>query len=115
GGGLEALALRRGYGGRQKGSLTDVAEALYAMIRAGKDDLTRTFNLNKKSRPVDEATQPRLKKILRRKRKAEERLREAIDARNLHPDALLMAYLVRAEDVRLEEAPPVPAPLALAA
>jgi two-component system, sensor histidine kinase len=40
------------------------------------------------------------------------RLREAIDARNLHPDALLTAYLVRAEDVRVEEASPVPQALA---
>ncbi len=92
-----------------------MAEALYGLIRAGKDDLARTFNLNKKSRPVDQATQPRLQEIQRRKQEAEGRLLEAIDARNLHPDALLTAYLVRAEDVRVagpKVVPPVPEALA---
>src|SRR5207253_541464 len=40
GAGLELLALRRTYGGRRRGSLTDLAEELYRLIREGNADWT---------------------------------------------------------------------------
>jgi hypothetical protein len=99
GAGLEALALRRGYGGRPQGSLAAVAEELYAHVREGGTNLTRLFNLNKRSDRVRAVTEPRLDEIARRKAAAAARLRDTIDRRNLPPEALPTAYLVTAEEV----------------
>jgi hypothetical protein len=94
GAGLEALALRRAYQGRRRGSLRDLAEELYRLIRAGEDNLTRALNLNRLPASVLAVTAPRAQDIERRKALAEARLRETIDARNLRPEALPTAYLV---------------------
>ena len=46
--GLELLTLRRSYGGRQQGSLKDLAEQLYTFIQEGGIDLTKKFNLTRR-------------------------------------------------------------------
>jgi hypothetical protein len=101
--GLEVLALRRSYAGRKQGSLCGIAEDIYTMIREGKNNLTKVLNLNKLSKEVGQVKQKRLAEIDKRKREAEERLAQAIDARNLDRAALPTAHIVTANDVHIAE------------
>jgi hypothetical protein len=99
GAGLEVLALRRSYGVRRRGSQADVAEELYRLIRQGKDNLTKAFNLNKLAARVLAVTCPRLQEIMRRKAEERAKLLETIDVRNLPAEALVTAYIVTPADL----------------
>jgi len=101
GAGLEALALRRSYGGRRQGSLEDLAEELYRLIRNDEDNLTKLLNLNKLSQTVLSATSPRSTQIKQRKAEIDQAFWETIDATNLVPEALPTAYLVTAAEIEL--------------
>jgi hypothetical protein len=98
--GLEVVALRRAYAGRQEGSIQDVLELVYDMIQAGKDNLTKALNLTKVKTLRDLLRlAERQAEILRRKAEAEDELLRTISlsAQSLgeHPTALV----VRAADV----------------
>jgi hypothetical protein len=97
--GLEALALRRSYNTRRQGSLTDLAGALYQLIREGKDNL-KDLNPTKMSCQLKRSLDQRVKDISSRKQEAAKTLIEAIDTRNLTEEALITAYVVRKDDVR---------------
>jgi hypothetical protein len=97
--GLEVLALRRPYGGRRRGSLAAVAEELYQLIRQGKDNLTKTLNLNKVPEKVLGVTSTRLREILLRKAEAEAKLWITINVLNLPPEYLATAYVVTPADI----------------
>jgi hypothetical protein len=99
--GLELAALRRGYGGRREGSLVDVAEAVYRLLRDGKDNLTTALNLHKRSGRMEAASAARREEIARRKAGAERDLDDEIDARNHPPATLRTGYVVTADDVGL--------------
>ena len=99
GAGLELLALRRTYGGRRQGSLTDLAEELYRLIREGNADWTKALNLNKMAGPLREIAELRLADLEARKGRAEADLAARIDARNLDPAVLATAYLLLADEV----------------
>jgi hypothetical protein len=109
GAGLEALALRRTYKGRRRGSLTALAEQLYRLIRSGEDNL-RTLNLSRIEGSVLAVTGPRAQDIERRKAVAEARLREMIDTRHLCPAGLPTAYLVNSDQMYTFDLPPDQAP-----
>jgi hypothetical protein len=101
GAGMEVLALRRAYKGRREGSLTDLAEIVYRLIREGEMNLTRALNLNKKYARL-EAVAAERRRLLRAKRSAaEEALTAQIDARNLDLGDLPTACLLRPEDCRV--------------
>jgi hypothetical protein len=98
--GLEVLALRRAYRGRRQGSLTDLAEEIYRLVRGGGTNLTAALNLRKRGRALDELAAARAADIARRKAAAEADLFAAIDVRGLDPATLPTAWLVTADDVR---------------
>jgi hypothetical protein len=58
--GLEVLALRRGYGGRARGSITAVAEAVFREIHRGGRDLGGALHLTRESPEVATASLARL-------------------------------------------------------
>jgi len=101
GAGLEVLALRRSYGGRREGSLRDVAEAVYHMIREGRSNLGKELNLSKQTRVINEVARPRAAELERHKAEAGAGLFARIDVGRLEADALLTGFLVRAEDIRV--------------
>lgn len=80
--GLEALALRRSYGGRRQGSLADVAEAIYQTVQAGESDLTRRLNLNRRFRALSEVSDVRVTELQERKEAALQDLWELMDPAN---------------------------------
>ena len=79
--------MRRSYLGRRQGSLTDLAEAIYDMIRRDDENLTRTLNPNKRSTAIRKLTRKRRRRIQRLKHEAEQDLQARIDTRLLHPNA----------------------------
>jgi hypothetical protein len=98
GAGLELLALRRGYKGRRCGSLRDLAEAIYELIRSGDINLTRALNLNRLGQ-LEKLSRPRKEMIAQRKQAAEQGLMQRIDLRNIDGSTLATACIVTAADV----------------
>jgi hypothetical protein len=94
GAGLELLVFRRTYKGRRQGSLTDLAEELYQLIRQGDTNLVKALNLNKLTGPLLHLSEERLDEVDARTRQAQADLLSRIDARNLDRDLLPTAYLV---------------------
>jgi hypothetical protein len=91
--GLEVLSLRRCRGGRRKGSLVDVAEALYQFIRGGGDNLTRALNLTRSFRELAAVRSGHTQSLLERQQAARERLYDAIDRRRLDEDTTMLTGL----------------------
>ncbi len=98
GAGLELLALRRAYRDRKRGSLVDLAEAIYQLIRSGKTNLTKTLNLNRIGR-LEQLASPRKTMIENRKKQAEDNLVARIDVRNIDLAAVVTGYLVSRADL----------------
>jgi hypothetical protein len=101
--GLEVLALRRGYGGRRQGSLVDIAEAVYALIRAGGGDLTRGLNLTRLFQELNQV-QAHQRRLHTRKEKGREALHHAIDTRHLPEAGQLPGWYVAAADIMVARA-----------
>jgi hypothetical protein len=97
--GLEVLALRRGHGGRRKGSITDLAEAIYAYIRAGGDNLTKELNLTRRFKELDQVQAGHYQVLQDRRQAARVRLYRTVDDRSLDKDALLTGLYVQALDI----------------
>ena len=53
--GLEALALRRGYGDRPSRSLRAIAEEIFDRIQAGDRDLSKAMHLTRPTKAIREA------------------------------------------------------------
>jgi hypothetical protein len=103
--GLELLAWRRTYQGRREGSLGDVAEAVYRLIREGKDNLGTALNLAKRSERMIATAEERSADVRLRKARAEQDLHDRIDVRNLNP-LPRTGYVVTAGNlVRVREEP----------
>jgi hypothetical protein len=102
GAGLELLTMRRSYGTRRRGSLSDLAEAIYKMIRSGEVNMTKALNLNRLG-GLRQPAEARREEIRQRKREAEDELMTRIDVRNLSPEALITACLVTAQDITDEK------------
>ena len=98
GAGLEVLALRRGYRGRRRGSLEDLAEAVYHLIRSGEANLTKMLNLHRVGQ-LEEFARPRKELIEQRKQAAEADLMRRIDVRNIDPATLVTGYVVSLADL----------------
>jgi hypothetical protein len=97
GAGLELLCLRRTYMGRRQGSLVDLAEQLYRLIRQGGSNVNKLFNLNKLTAALKDLAARRVTDIASRKKQAEADLLARIDASRLDPATLVTAYLLSAE------------------
>ncbi len=101
--GLEVLALRRGYRGRREGSLSDLAEEIYRLIREGESDLTRRLNLGRLSPQLAAISEARLAEIRGRKAAAQAALFARIDVGEVDPADLPTGLVVTAlEQVRIE-------------
>lgn len=98
--GLEALSLRRGSGGRKKGSVVDVAEAIYRLIRDGEENLTKALNLTRSFAELENVRRTHFREILRRKAQADEELTRRIDARTMDAPATLTGLFVSLSDIR---------------
>jgi hypothetical protein len=96
--GLEAIALRRTYRGRREGSMTDIADEVYHLIREGGNDLTKGLNLNRRSPRLTRLGEARLAAIQQRKGAAQEALFAAIDVRRLDREALATGLVVSRKD-----------------
>jgi hypothetical protein len=94
GAGLELLCLRRTYGGRRQGSLSDLAEQLYDFIRQGETNLHKHLNLAKLKGVLSEVIERRLAEIKIRKKRAEADLLAKMDARRMDPSQLATAYVL---------------------
>jgi hypothetical protein len=105
GAGLELLALRRSYGERKEGSITDIAEAIYRLIRAGKTNLDKDFNLGRLPEPVLQKAWMRKGEVQQRKRDVEEGLFDTIDVSKLDLSVMPTAHLIRAGDFPPRAAP----------
>jgi hypothetical protein len=104
--GLEALALRRAGGGRRQGSLADVAEAVYRLIRAGELNPTRALNLTRSYIELERVRRTQYQELLNRKAGANERLVRAIDGRTMDDPATLTGlYVQRSDIVHFAQAP----------
>jgi hypothetical protein len=99
GAGLEMLTLRRGYRGRRRGSLADLAEVLYQQIQAGTTSLTAALNLYRMPKSLGALAEKRVMAIQEQKRVAQQGLWAAIDTRNIDPAALATGYLVQKADL----------------
>jgi hypothetical protein len=99
GAGLELLTLRRTYGGRRQGSLSDLAEELYSFIRGGGSNVHRLLNLNKLKGVLEEWAGRRAAEIQSRKDRAEGDLLTRIDVRRLDPANLATAYVLSTAEV----------------
>lgn len=98
--GLEALALRQGSGGRKKGSVVDVAEAIYRLIREGEENPTKALNLTRSFTELENVRRTHFREILRRKAEADEELIRRIDARTMDGPATLTGLFVNRSDIR---------------
>jgi hypothetical protein len=97
--GLEALALRRDYGGRAEGSIIDIAERAFRLIREGKVNFSNALNL---ARAIGELAPQLLDhhaNYLARKAEAEEELHRAIDAKKMDDAAALTGMFVTQADI----------------
>jgi hypothetical protein len=101
GAGLELLALRRSYGERRQGSLTDLAEELYDLLREGNDNWVKALNLNKMAASLQAICEERQADVQNRQKEANANLMARIDTRKLPMDVLTTAYLVRAAEVEV--------------
>jgi hypothetical protein len=98
--GLEVLSLRRGHGGRRKGSIQDIAEALYEFNRSGKDNLTQVLNLTRSFKDLDAVQDTHYKVMLERRQAAEVELFEAISIEALDDNTLRTGLYLREWDIR---------------
>lgn len=96
--GPELLSQRRSYDGRRQGSLVDVAEAVYAFIRAKGDNITRELNLTRSFQALEEVRTTHLERLRERKRQVREALCQAINSRNLVPAARRTGYYLRSAE-----------------
>lgn len=69
--GLELIALRRGYGDRQQGSLADLAATIYEFIQNGGSDLSRTLHLSRLGTSLEEMARDRRDTLREQKHDAE--------------------------------------------
>ena len=97
--GLEALALRRCGGGRRKGSVVDVAEAVYRLIRAGEENPTKALNLTRTFKELDVVRRTHFQEIQRRKAEANEEMIRTIDSRTMDGPATLTGLFVSLADI----------------
>jgi hypothetical protein len=97
--GLELLALRRGVEGRRKGSIVDVAAAVYRLIRKGVLNPTKVLNLNRLLKEPDPIAFVHRLTVLISKKAALQDLIRQIDESGMDPAATLTGLFVRAEDV----------------
>src|SRR5262249_32437889 len=98
GAGLEVHALRRTYRERRQGSLADLAEVLYRLIRAGKSNLLKELNAYKRRSSLDVPASDLRDCIKDLRAQAQADLRQRIDTRNLPPSTLTTAILLTEQD-----------------
>jgi hypothetical protein len=99
--GLELLALRRSYRSRRRGSLANLAEELYRLLREGNDNWVKALNLNKMDVALRAICEQRKAEVARRQNEAEDDLLARIDTRQLDPAVLTAAYLLRAAEAEV--------------
>jgi hypothetical protein len=99
--GLELLALRRGYRGRAQGSLTDLANALHRVIRAGDRDFASALNVRKLSPILRELGDGRKETLAAMKAAAEKDLRQRMESAKLRPEARLTGWVLTREHLGL--------------
>ena len=97
--GLEAVSLRRGYAGRRRGSLANVAQEVYDYIQAGGVNPTKEFNLTRDFKELEHVRDTHLSEMTERKEQLKIQLYETIDARNLDARAALTGWFVGRADV----------------
>jgi hypothetical protein len=98
--GLEVLSLRRGGSGRRKGSIVDIAEAIYRLIREGEENLTKALNLTRSFAELENVRQTHFQEIQRRKTEASEELIRRIDVRTMDESATITGLFVNRSDIR---------------
>jgi hypothetical protein len=92
--GLDLLALRRSYAGRREGSLADLTEEVYQMIRQGRHDLVKRLNMTRLLAGLAEVSRARLAEVEARRGAAGAALYEAIDVDKVSPEALRTGRVV---------------------
>lgn len=97
--GLEVLSLRRGSEGRRKGSVADVAEAIYRLIREGEENPTKALNLTRSFKELDAVRQTHYQEIQRRKAEVDEALVRMIDSRTMEEPATRTGLFVNQSDM----------------
>jgi hypothetical protein len=90
--GLELLALRRSYGGRRRGSIRDLAIAIYRYIESGGHDLAKAVNLTRAAREFRGLGI--IEELERHRRACRDDLTATIDVRNAHAPALATGVVV---------------------
>ncbi|HEY2154252.1 MAG TPA: hypothetical protein VGH33_01385, partial [Isosphaeraceae bacterium] len=96
--GLEALALRRTYGGRRSGSLVAIAESIFRSIRAGSHDLTKALHLDRLSPEMKEAANRRRLQLEGLREAASQELDDRMDARHYGAKKVPSAIIVTKAD-----------------
>ena len=98
--GIEVLALRRGYRGRQQNSIEDLAAEIFRLIQQGQYDFSKTLHWNRQFQGLSEIADKRHRRLKALKRKSIEDLRQVIDVSEIDPDdaALLTGYICRLRD-----------------
>jgi hypothetical protein len=98
-GGLEVLALRRGCKERRRGSIADVARAVYELIRAGVVNPCKALNLTRTFEELEKVKQDHHRLVLACKESARTRLIEMLDARAMDEEAKLTGLFISPEDI----------------
>jgi hypothetical protein len=98
--GLELLSLRRESEGRRRGSVEDVAEIIYRLIRAGEENPTRALNLTRSFQERERVRQTHHTEIQRREEQMFATLVRMIDIRNLYEPTTLTGLYVQQFDIK---------------
>jgi hypothetical protein len=97
--GLELLTLRRGTAERRKGSIADIAGAIYRLIRSGTMNPTKALNLTRPSEELEAVKNGHHLEVQARKDAVLEELIREIDAQRLDEATALTGLFVRVEDI----------------
>ena len=94
---LEVLTMRRGFGGRETGSMEALFGRLYALIRAGETDLSGTLQLRRMSRHLQSVVECRQHEAKHRIQEAWQSLRTRLTQatrRDEDPTGIRVAWLL---------------------
>jgi hypothetical protein len=96
--GLEVLALRRAYGGRNHGSVQDLLEMIYELIRKGESNLNKALNATKLPAPLEALLRQRRDDLERRRQEAADDLLRMMCGSENDCDLYLTSFVVSAAE-----------------
>jgi hypothetical protein len=96
--GLEVLALRRAYSGRNHGSVQDLLEMIYELIRKGESNLNKALNATKLPAPLEALLRQRRDDLERRRQEAADDLLRMMCGSENDCDLYLTSFVVSAAE-----------------